>query len=47
MLALAFVQTTHAFAGAQVMIDVEGEPRAAKVVPIPFFDPAGARLRGK
>jgi aminomethyltransferase len=47
MLALAYVQTTHAFAGAQVMIDVEGEPRSAKVVPTPFFDPAGQRLRGK
>jgi aminomethyltransferase len=47
MLALAYVQTTHAFAGAQLMVDVEGEPRSAKVVPIPFFDPAGQRLRGK
>lgn len=47
MLALAFVQTTHAFPGAQVMIDVEGEPRPARVTPIPFFDPAGIRLRGK
>jgi aminomethyltransferase len=47
MLALAYVQTTHAFAGAQLMVDVEGEPRSAKVVPIPFFDPAGQRMRGK
>jgi aminomethyltransferase len=47
MLALAYVQTTHAFAGAQLMVDVEGEPRSAKVVPIPFFDPAGQRVRGK
>jgi hypothetical protein len=29
------------------MVDVEGEPRSAKVVPIPFFDPAGQRVRGK
>ncbi len=47
MLALAYVQTTHAFPSAQLMVDVEGEPRPAKVVPIPFFDPAGLRLRGK
>jgi aminomethyltransferase len=47
VLALAYVQTTHAFPGTQVMIDVEGEPRPAKVAPTPFFDPAGARLRGK
>lgn len=47
MLALAYVQTTHTFPGAQVMVDVEGEPRPARVAPTPFFDPAGARLRGK
>ena len=47
MLALAYVQTRHAFAGAQLMVDVEGEARPAKVVPTPFFDAAGARLRGK
>jgi aminomethyltransferase len=47
MLALAYVQTTHAYPGAQVMVDVEGEPRAARVVPIPFFDPAGAMMRGR
>ena len=47
MLVLAYVQTTHAYAGAQVMVEVEGESRPAKVVPTPFFDPQGARLRGK
>ncbi len=47
MLALAFVQVTHAFPGAQVMVDVEGEPRPARVVPIPFFDPQGIRLRAR
>lgn len=47
MLAMAFVQTTHAYPGANVMVDVEGEARPAKVVPTPFFDPQGARLRGK
>lgn len=47
LLALAYVQTTHAFPGAQVLIEVEGEPRAARIAPTPFFDPAGVRLRGK
>lgn len=47
MLALAFVQTSHAYPGANLMVDVEGEPRPAKVVPTPFFDPQGMRLRGK
>ncbi|BCX03374.1 MAG: glycine cleavage system protein T [Candidatus Roseilinea sp.] len=47
MLALAFVQTTHAFPGCQLMVDVEGEPRPAKVVPIPFFDPQGIRMRAR
>ncbi len=47
MLALAYVQTTHAYPGAQLMVEVAGETRPAKVVPTPFFDPAGARLRGK
>jgi aminomethyltransferase len=47
MLALAYVQTQHAFPGAQLMVDVEGEARPAKVVPIPFFDPSGIRMRGR
>ena len=47
MLALAYVQTSHAFPGAQVMVEVEGDVRPARVVPTPFFDPAGARLRGR
>ncbi|MCS6849220.1 MAG: aminomethyltransferase family protein [Anaerolineae bacterium] len=47
MLALAYVQTTHAFPGCQLMVDVEGEPRPARVVPIPFFDPQGIRMRAR
>jgi len=47
MLALAYVQTTHAYPGAQLMVEVAGEVRPAKVVPTPFFDAAGARMRGK
>ena len=47
MLALAFVQTSHTFGGCQLLVDVEGALRAARVAPTPFFDPAGLRLRGK
>jgi aminomethyltransferase len=47
MLALAFVQTTHAYPGCILMVDMESEARPARVVPIPFFDPQGIRLRGK
>lgn len=47
MLALAYVQTTHAYPGAQLMVEVAGEVRPAKIVPTPFFDPAGLRMRGK
>jgi aminomethyltransferase len=47
MLALAYVQIQHTYPGAAVMIDIEGEPRPAKVVPTPFFDPSGQRMRGK
>ena len=47
VLALGFVQTSHTHAGCQLLVDVEGTLRLAKVVPTPFFDPAGIRLRGK
>ncbi len=47
MLALAYVQTTHAFPGCQLLVDVEGEVRPARVVPTPFFDSAGARMRAR
>jgi aminomethyltransferase len=47
ILALAYVQISHAYTGANLLVDIEGEPRPAKVVPLPFFDPQGIRLRGK
>ena len=47
MLALAYVQTTHAYLSSQLLIEIAGEARPAKVTPTPFFDPAGARMRGK
>jgi aminomethyltransferase len=47
MLALAYVQIQHTYPGAAVMINIEGEPRPARVVPTPFFDPSGQRMRGK
>jgi aminomethyltransferase len=47
MLALAYIQNSHTYNGCQLMVDVEGQPCPARVVPTPFFDAAGARLRGK
>jgi aminomethyltransferase len=45
-LALAYLNVTHSWAGARVMVNIAGRPTAATVVPTPFFDPAGIRLRG-
>jgi aminomethyltransferase len=47
MLALAYVNVQNTYPGAGLMVDIEGEPRPAKVVPTPFFDPTGQRMRGK
>ncbi len=47
MLALAYVQVQHAYPGAQLMVDIEGEARAARVTPTPFFDAGGQRMRGR
>lgn len=47
MLALAFVKTSHAWPGSRLLVVSHGRPRAATVVPTPFFDPEGARLRAK
>ncbi len=47
LLGLGFVNLSHTFHGCNVMVDVEGEFRPARVVATPFFDPAGMRLRGK
>ncbi|MDJ0752542.1 MAG: aminomethyltransferase family protein [Ardenticatenaceae bacterium] len=47
MLGLAYVSVTHSYPGARVMVDISGRPTLATIVDIPFFDPAGTRLRAK
>lgn len=46
MLALGYVDVSHTWLGARVMIVCGGRPTLATVVNTPFFDPAGNRLRG-
>lgn len=46
MLALAYVNTTHAYPGARLVVNIAGRSVAATVTPTPFFDPGGLRLRG-
>lgn len=45
-LALAYVRVTHAYPGCRLAVRIAGKTLAATVTPTPFFDPAGARLRG-
>jgi aminomethyltransferase len=47
VLALAYVDVAHAYPGAQVMVDIEGDARPARVAATPFFDPSGQRMRGR
>ncbi len=49
-LALGYVDTqlvdaTSAGTGTDLVVDVVGEPRPARILPVPPFDPTGARLR--
>ena len=47
MLALAYLDVSHTWPGARVMVGTGGgRPVPAIVVSTPFFDPAGLRLRG-
>lgn len=46
MLALGYLDVSHSWPGARVMAVIGGRPCLATVVPTPFFDPAGNRLRG-
>ncbi|NET74431.1 MAG: aminomethyl transferase family protein, partial [Sphaerospermopsis sp. SIO1G2] len=47
MLALAYVNVSHAWEGAKVLVNVSGRPTLATVTSLPFFDPTGARMRSK
>ncbi len=46
LLALGYVEVSHTWPGARVMVVSGGRPSLATVVNTPFFDPAGNRLRG-
>jgi len=46
-LALGFINVTHTYPGAQLLVEVNGRPTLAKVVNTPFFDPQGIRLRAR
>ncbi|MEM7330888.1 MAG: aminomethyltransferase family protein [Chloroflexota bacterium] len=47
MLALAYVDVSHSWPGAKLMVSVGGRPVVATVTNTPFFDPQGIRLRSK
>lgn len=45
VLATAHLAVAHTQAGTQLTIPIDGAPVAATVVPMPFFDPEGLRLK--
>ncbi|HEX2729843.1 MAG TPA: aminomethyltransferase family protein, partial [Rubrobacteraceae bacterium] len=47
MLAMAYVDTAHSWPGANLIVEINGRPVAAKVSPTPFFDPENARIRSE
>jgi len=44
-LALAYLDRQIAIAAPELSVDVVGEPRAARILPAPAYDPKGLRLR--
>jgi aminomethyltransferase len=47
LLAMAYVQVSHAYPGSRLLVEVGDRNVPAVVTPTPFFDPQGARLRAK
>lgn len=47
VLALGYVQVSHAWPGSQLLVEVNDRPTLGKVVDTPFFDPGNVRLRAK
>lgn len=45
MLALAYLDVTHSWPGARVLVNVSGRGVLATVTTTPFFDPQGVRIR--
>lgn len=47
MLALGYLNTTHAWPGSRVLVEINGRHRLATVTETPFFDPQGNRMRAR
>ena len=47
MLALGFVDTSHAWTGNTLLVEVNGRPTLARIMDTPFFDPGNVRLRSQ
>jgi aminomethyltransferase len=47
VLALAYLSATHSYPGSRLLMQIGERYVPASVVPTPFFDPQGARLRAK
>jgi aminomethyltransferase len=47
MLAMAYVDTAHAWPGSNLIVEINGRPIPARVSPTPFFDPENARVRSR
>jgi aminomethyltransferase len=47
VLAMAYIDTNHAWPGNQVLVQSGDRPILATLTPTPFFDPQGARLRAR
>ena len=47
LLALAYVRTSHTWLGNRLLVESARHYIPATIVPTPFFDPQGARLRAK
>jgi aminomethyltransferase len=47
MLAMAHVETAHAWPGRNLIVSINGRPVPARVAQTPFFDPENARVRSR
>lgn len=47
VLALGYLQVSHAWPGNQILVEINDRPALAKVVETPFFDPGNIRMRSK
>jgi aminomethyltransferase len=47
VLALGYIQVTHAWPGNQILVEINKIPTLGKVVQTPFFDPGNVRARAR